>query len=331
MAKSVKCINFAQNQMIMLIANPLYDRAFKMLMENEKIAKLIISTIIETEVISLDMQPQEVVIQDKKRNFPILRYDFKAVIKTESEKHKVVLIEVQKSKYPDPIMRFRKYLASNYMKSQKVDGKEKALPIITIYFLGYNLPEYDTPAILVNNTVTDARSKKEIPYKNEFVELLTHPSYILQVERLPERRKTKIEKLLSLFDQAKKSTEDYLLELSDKDLKELNGFQPLAGYLNEVIQDEQTLLELELEKDIEKEFEKLEESVEKERKAKEEALKATVKERKAKEEAQKSALKERKAKEKALYKLAKMMKDLGKSNEEIINETGLTRDEIENI
>ena len=64
----------------MKIANPLYDRAFKILMENEKIAKLIISTIIEKEILNIELQPQETVIVDKKRNFPILRYDFKANI-----------------------------------------------------------------------------------------------------------------------------------------------------------------------------------------------------------------------------------------------------------
>jgi len=110
------------------------------------------------------LQPQETALVDKKRNFPILIYDFKAIIKTDEGKEKVVLIEVQKSKSPDPIIRFRKYLGSNYIKTQKdkKDDKdiEKALPIITIYFLGYKLKEYDTPAIIVNNCVYDATNKK---------------------------------------------------------------------------------------------------------------------------------------------------------------------------
>jgi len=104
----------------MLIVNPLYDQAFKLLMENNKIAKKIISTIIEKEIISLQLQPQEVSIIDKKRNFPILRFDFKAIIRTEKEDEQVVLIEVQKSKSPNPIMRFRRYLASNYMKQERI-------------------------------------------------------------------------------------------------------------------------------------------------------------------------------------------------------------------
>ena len=297
----------------MLIANPLYDRAFKILMENNKIAKLIISTIIETEILSLTIQPQEVVIQDKKRDFPILRYDFKAVIKTDEGKNKIVLIEVQKSKYPNPIMRFRRYLASNYMKSHQDGDKEVALPIITIYFLGYNLPDYDTPAIIVNNTVIDATTKNVIPYKNDFVELLTHPSYILQVERLPEKRKTKLEKLLSLFDQAKKADKDYLLEFSQKDLKEMDNFEELASYLNLVIQNEQTILELELEKDIEKEFERID-------KLTEELVEAKQKEQEAKQ-------KERDAK----LKLAVKMKKYGERIEDIIHETGLSEKEITDL
>jgi hypothetical protein len=336
----------------MKIANPLYDRAFKVLMENDRIAKLIISTIIEKEIISLELQPQEVVIHDKKRNFPILRYDFKAIIKTDENKQKVVLIEVQKSKSPDPIMRFRRYLASNYMKPQKYvannENKEGPLPIITIYFLGYKLKEYDIPAILVNNTVLDASTKEVIPYKNEFVELLTHPSYILQVERLPEKRRTKLEKLLSLFDQAKKADEDYLLALTDKEISELDEFAFLAQYLNNVIQDEYTIKQLQLEEEIEREFEKLEKLKEQiiiEQKEKEIARQqekiakqrekiAKQREKEAKQREKEAVQREEEAKQRekqAMLKLAKNMKKYGENIEIIMKETGLTREEIEKL
>ncbi len=41
------------------IANPIYDVVFKYLMEDTEIAKLILSTIIDEEIESLDFLPQE--------------------------------------------------------------------------------------------------------------------------------------------------------------------------------------------------------------------------------------------------------------------------------
>ncbi|MCP4150726.1 MAG: hypothetical protein GY757_23475, partial [bacterium] len=43
----------------MRIANPIYDVVFKYLMEDNDIARLIISTIIRQKVISLEFRPRE--------------------------------------------------------------------------------------------------------------------------------------------------------------------------------------------------------------------------------------------------------------------------------
>ena len=43
----------------MEIANPIYDVVFKYLMEDNDIARLIISTIIKKEIVSLEFRPQE--------------------------------------------------------------------------------------------------------------------------------------------------------------------------------------------------------------------------------------------------------------------------------
>ena len=43
----------------MQIANPIYDVVFKYLMEDAKIAKLLISSIIGEEIETLDFRPQE--------------------------------------------------------------------------------------------------------------------------------------------------------------------------------------------------------------------------------------------------------------------------------
>ncbi len=43
----------------MYIANPIYDVVFKYLMEDNSLAKLIISTIIKEEILELTLRPQE--------------------------------------------------------------------------------------------------------------------------------------------------------------------------------------------------------------------------------------------------------------------------------
>ncbi|MBI4647373.1 MAG: hypothetical protein HY738_12505 [Bacteroidia bacterium] len=248
----------------MKIVNPLYDQVFKYLMENEPIARKILSVIIEQEILNLQLKPQEAVYIDKKRNIPLSRFDFKAIIRSSDGCQNTVLIEIQKSNSPDPIMRFRRYLGKNYIRKETFitkEGKEESrpLPITTIYFLGYNLPEYQTPGILVNNCVIDAITKEPIETKNEFVKLLTHPSYILQINRLRPERKSRLEKLLSLFDQNQQTEDKYILDIEEDELP--SDFKDIADYLNRATHDENFILNLEFEEDIEEEFEKREQKL----------------------------------------------------------------------
>jgi len=160
--------------------------------------------------------------------------------------------------------------------------------------LGYNLPDYDTPSLLVNNQVIDTTTKTLIPYKNEFVELLTHPSYILQINRLKPERKTKLEKFLSFFDQSNKTDEDFILDIENSSA---NEFSDIAEYLNIATLDEEIIRQLEYEEDYEESIEKLENQLDEERRQKEEERKQKEEERKQKEEERRQKEEERKQKE----------------------------------
>jgi len=116
--------------------------------------------------------------------------------------------------------------------------------------------------------VIDSVTQKPIAIKNEFVELLTHPSYVLQIERLKPKRKTRIEKFLSIFDQHCKTDDDYLLEIDDTKLDE---FSEIINYLNLATQDEVILRQLEYEEDFEQGYVKLETELEKAKQHEEEA------------------------------------------------------------
>jgi hypothetical protein len=318
----------------MKIINPIYDQAFKYMMDNEIIAKKVLSIILGQQVLSIQSKPQETKTIDKKRDIPLSRFDFKAIIHNEQGQEMNVLIELQKSNKPDPVMRFRRYLGKNYIRRETFINprgieETRVLPIITIYLLGYKLAEYDTPAILVNNVVTDTVNNRQINLKNEFVQLLTHPSYILQIERLKPVRRTKIEKFLAIFDQGKKTDEDFILDIEETEDEE--DLKEIKQYLNRATQDEEMIRMLELEEDIDQEFGKLETELELARQREEEERKQKEEERKQKEEAQqreKEAQQKEKEARQTITNLVRKLHDNGVPVSEIAAITGKTEQEI---
>ncbi|MDR2765356.1 MAG: hypothetical protein LBB90_10050, partial [Tannerella sp.] len=107
-----------------IIANPIYDTVFKKLMENERIAKFFLSTVLEEQVISVDVRPQEFTYRKAEKADPapgdigysVFRIDFMATIRTDRGEQKKILIEVQKSHDEDDLIRFRNYLGEQYKK-----------------------------------------------------------------------------------------------------------------------------------------------------------------------------------------------------------------------
>lgn len=190
----------------MLIANPIYDTVFKYLMENLKVASGIISTIIDEEILTLDLAAQEHTHRSAEPGIMLFHLDFIAKIRMKQGGSKNVLIELQKSNVAYDILRFRRYLGKKYTQSDEVlleDGTvtQDALPIITIYFLGFNITG-DLPAVIkVNRKYIDLLGGREITEKNDFIERLTHDSYVIQVKRLDLKMRTELEYVLSVFKQ----------------------------------------------------------------------------------------------------------------------------------
>lgn len=248
----------------MKIINPLYDLAFKYLMQEERYARKVLSVILDTDVEHVSLQQQESVFEDSRKQLRIFRLDFKATIRDEKGEMSTVLIELQKSKFPTDIERFRNYLGMNYItrrKDQKgsshsqevsepVHAYGKMYPIITIYILGYKLEDLPYLAVTVNREVVDSVSKKKIETKSFFVEHLTHRSHIIQVTRLPLERRTKLEKFLTLFNQAWCSEWDFILDLEQVP----EEFEDIAIYLRKPVEDDQFRRNLELERQTEYAF-----------------------------------------------------------------------------
>ena len=201
----------------MRIANPMYDAVFKHLLEDPASAKLIVGSILGEDLESLEMVPQETAVQvgsprpaaaPEGVGFTVLRVDFAATVRTVAGEHLRVLIEVQKARYSDDVMRFRRYLGAHYADERNAvtyleDGRKRTRPrkLTTIYFLGDPLPCADATVLKVTRQYVDAVTGERLAVREEFVEALTHDCYVVQVSRLPARRRNDLEKLLSVFDQ----------------------------------------------------------------------------------------------------------------------------------
>ena len=185
----------------MIIANPIYDTVFKRMMENERVAKFFIGTLLEEQIETVEVKPQEFTYSDELAGRAVFRLDFIATIKTENGDYKKILIEIQKAKNHIDLMRFRRYLGEQYKKEDKLNDDNNALPITTIYILGFKLPEIESACIKVERNYRDLVDKKIIDKKSDFVEKLTHDSFIVQVDRITNRYQTSLDKLLSVFEQ----------------------------------------------------------------------------------------------------------------------------------
>ena len=101
----------------MLIANPIYDTVFKHLLENEKVAKFFISTLLGKTVHSIEVRsPEHTHIDPKDDRLKLLRMDFTVEIEEKDGQRNKIIIEMQKAdKHSLDLVRFRKYLGHEYM------------------------------------------------------------------------------------------------------------------------------------------------------------------------------------------------------------------------
>jgi hypothetical protein len=239
-----------------IIANPIYDTVFKKLMENERIAKFFISTLLKENIVSIDVRPQEFTYKNKGEKvsgnigYSIFRIDFMATIETKEGNRQKILIEVQKSWDEEDVMRFRNYLAEQYRKVDKIDGEEVVLPITTIYILGGKLAGISSPCIKIERTYKDMIRETAIDVKSPFVEKLTHDSFVIQAQRIvDDRYATKLNELLSLFEQAHFLEEDseiskqYVYKSDDEDI------HFITTVLHEMVADPQEREEIEKEEE----------------------------------------------------------------------------------
>ena len=212
----------------MRIANPIYDVVFKYLLDDEKVARLVLSALLGKEVLELQFRPTEVhheAARPDGTQLLVLRMDFAATVRQEDGSRKLVLIDIQKARTAWDVQRFRRYLGSNYASPENVyldpSGKKQALPIVTIYFLGEGLECVDVPVLKINRHYLDLATGDEVRITDPFVEALTHDSIVVQINRLKNRRRTELERMLEVFDQGLAARSDpHLLDILEENFPE---------------------------------------------------------------------------------------------------------------
>ena len=195
----------------MEVANPIYDVVFKYLMQDDRIARLLIGKITGLAVQSLTVSPQETAVHQtpgvpqEALPLTLLRMDFAARVRTADGGQQQVLIEIQKAKAPTVVERFRRYLGQQLSSPDNLvthaSGRTEAVPIVTIYLLGYDLGLSDEAVIDVCPRVTERRTGQELEASHPLVAGIHHRSHVIQIPRLASRRRDELERVLAIFDQ----------------------------------------------------------------------------------------------------------------------------------
>ena len=203
------------------VANPIYDSVFKYLMEDERIARTLLSALTKRDIVEVQMRPNEYA-NTTKDNIAMFRIDFAARVREADGKEKTILIELQKTWVETETLRFRQYLGAQYANPANMRPDEKrqyAYPIITIYMMGHRVGDIEVPVLYVNRTYSDYDGNtvtKGIP--DPFVDSLTHESVIVQIPLLKGQKNNRLEQILDIFCQERKEKDNMQILAIDEDM-----------------------------------------------------------------------------------------------------------------
>ncbi len=246
------------------IANPLYDSVFKFMMEDELIARMLLSALLKKDIVSVDMRPNEYSNLNKEDGrLSIFRIDFGALVREEDGTEHLILIEVQKTWRSTEITRFRQYLGVQYENKRNVDANENPLPIVSIYILGHKVGDIKEPVVYVSRRYLDYDCREiteGVP--DPFVESLTHDSIIVQVPYLHGKAQNRVERLMSIFDQSYVQDGDpQIVSIEGRDITEDDDMKRIINRLATAAAIPDIRMTMNIEDEIFSELEKLDTTV----------------------------------------------------------------------
>ena len=315
--------------MMIQIANPIYDSVFKYLMEDERIAKTLLSALLKKEVVAVETRRNEYT-NGVRDNISMFRIDFGAHVKEPDGTIRLVLIELQKTWLETETLRFRQYLGAQYSNPENVPSENNkdgyAIPMVAIYLLGHRVGDINVPVLYVKhkaydydgNVVTDG-----IP--DPFVESLIHDSIIVQIPLLHGQVNNRLEKVLSVFDQSQKNGSDrHVLNVNDTPFDDDDDMQYLLRRLLMAAANAQLRQEMNVEDEYFKALEDRDTALMmKDKKLAEQA--EQLEQNKAELEQNKAELEQNKAQ---LRTMALLLSNSGMSVEEIAKSVGMSQDQV---
>ena len=342
--------NYQGESEYIIIPNPIYDVVFRYLMEDTESAMIVLSTLINEKITSLQLEPQIHTQKNKfktriadpksKDDIHLFHLDFTATIALPDGTEELIMIELQKASEPDDIFRFKRYISKNFQKkyekeiihpiSHTVEKVSKPIRLIPIFILNFRIEnEINDLLIRTDRIKTGVFKNKNLVKHNEFIDNLSYDILVVQLPNLQniteseyasEEYKSKLFALLKLFDQKSKVKDN------EHRLRLIRKFFP--GFLERVIKrlqaadinnpdiEEQMFAEDEYLKaliDRDNQITYFKEEVDKKDKVIEEKDK-TIEE-----------------KNKIILEFAKSLKDSGFTIHAIIQKTSLTKEEIEKL
>ena len=215
------CKDTHEKDMTTTIANPIYDLAFKYLMEDERVVKILLSALLRKRVVEVTTRRNEV-INVEREPVSVFRLDYNAVVAEADGREEHILIELQKTDLPTDLLRFRQYLGTQYLSKENMVGEEPrqhARPMVAIYLLGHRVGAIEEPVLYVTPGAENYEGKRVtqgIP--DPFVDSLTHSSIIVQIPLLHGKVGNHVERLLNVFDQSRQdSLYPYLINIDEAD------------------------------------------------------------------------------------------------------------------
>ena len=245
--------------MVVYVANPLYDAVFKYLMEDDRIAKTILTALLKKKVIDVKIRRNEYANLTRRESISMFRIDFAATVLDEDNQPHLMLIELQKTWLPTETLRFRRYLALQYNNEEnmlKEEHEKYAIPMVAIYLLGHCIGKIEEPVIYVNHHAYTYDGKKvEEGSTDPFVESLQHDSIIVQIPLLHGRVNNRLEKVLCLFDQTNVADNKKVIKVDDKQFEGDNDMEYIVRRLQSAAADPDMRYQMNAEDEFFKELE----------------------------------------------------------------------------
>ena len=245
--------------MVIYVANPLYDAVFKYLMEDERIAKTILTALLKKKVVDVKIRRNEYANVTRRESISMFRIDFAATVVDEENKPHLMLIELQKTWLPSETLRFRRYLALQYNNEENMLKKENgkyAIPMVAIYLLGHCIGEVKEPVVYVNHHAYDYDGKEvKDGMPDPFVESLQHDSIIVQIPLLHGRVNNRLEQVLSVFDQANVADDKKVIKVDDKQFEGDEDMEYVVRRLQSAAADPEMRYQMNAEDEFFKELE----------------------------------------------------------------------------